>query len=165
MHGIGETKAQKFASLVIGENSHQGAMCRLVSSSPLALYRLGSLQRQFKDQSSVMSKQTTLSKKIECQLHRIYRERNAIVHAGIANIESTALLEHAYSYYQSTLHLIEMVYRSVGIASSDQAIEYIGVMLKQRRRKLEESIKKSAKAASDEEINASVAVIDFLFSK
>ena len=79
-HGEGSTKAEKFASLVLGENVHQPGLCELLSQSPLALYRLGNLQRTFKEPSAVSARLISLSKKVEWQLHRIYRERNTIGH-------------------------------------------------------------------------------------
>lgn len=136
--GVGETKAEKLASIILGENDFQKELCALVACSPLALYRLARLQRVYSDPKDVSKKNTTLYNKIEWQLHRIYRERNNIVHSGSSSRVTERLLDHAYSYYQSILLLIEGTYRHSKISDSDHAIEFASIKYFLRQQKLEE---------------------------
>ncbi len=135
-HGNGTTKAEKLASLVLGKNPSQQGLLNLIAVSPLATYRLGRLQRSYSDPKNIVQKIDGLQKKLEWQLHRIYRERNNIVHSGRSSAAGESLLEHAYSYYQFVLFLIEDVYRKTKIADSDQAIEFVNIAQARRREKL-----------------------------
>lgn len=131
--GIGETKAHKFANLIVQQDPFDEDFFKIFSDHPLARYRVGRMRRVFSNPKNVVDILDGLEKKVEWQLHRIYRERNSLVHSGSVTRAAEHLLENGYSYYQSILFLIERISRSVSIADSDQAIELVNIAYRRRK--------------------------------
>jgi hypothetical protein len=149
-NGIGITKAEKFASIALGENDKQKQLLNLVRECPLAVFRLATINERFTGARNLLDRITDTSKTIEWQLHRIYRERNLIVHDSSPTKSLASIMEHAYSYYQSTIYSIERVSRKTKITTSDQAVELVGISFRRKISELE-SLAKAKKSAEVEQ--------------
>jgi len=74
----------KFAAILYLEENEalRRELCNLCSDNPLSLHRLWHLHRDYSAPSSMKSAIEGHEKRIGWQIHRIYRARNNIVHAG-----------------------------------------------------------------------------------
>ena len=131
-------RGEQLASLIIGTNSHQVELCSLVSESPLLLQRLKLLQNIFSDPGQAISKIERHEQRVRWQLHRIYRQRNEIVHSGRVSSMNSGIIDNAQSYYYSTIRLLERILRERRLSDAEIAIELVGLLYENRMSQLRE---------------------------
>jgi hypothetical protein len=118
-NGVGSDQASKFLSIIVlGSPVMKKDMCELVSTSPLALNRLWFLESKFSDPKTFSEYIFAHERRVSWQIHRIYRERNLIVHSGATSPFLGSLAENAYNYYSKMISSIESastLFNSLGV--------------------------------------------------
>lgn len=95
------------AILLLKENAPlTEELCQLCANNPLALQRLWKFQKDFGDPQALYDAMTSHQKRVEWQLHRIYRARNNLVHAGKIPSYLDSLIMNAFEYYRSSIDTI-----------------------------------------------------------
>lgn len=129
----GTDQHTKFAAILfLKENKElQRKLLDLCTDNPLALHRLWKLQRDFGTSSTLKSTIDAHELRVKWQIHRIYRARNNLVHAGRVPSYLESIILNCLEYYRSTIGTI------IGRASSiyfksdiDQIVSEIGIEYK-----------------------------------
>ena len=101
----------RFAKLVIlpeFEESRNKTLA-LCGQFPLALHRLYRLRHLYSRPKSVRDTLAGHANRVEWQLHRIYRVRNSLVHAGVAPSYADTLVRNAMDYFRSVVTNVTQV--------------------------------------------------------
>jgi hypothetical protein len=78
----------------------------ICSDNPLALHRLWKLHRDFSSPEMLLKTLKAHQSRVEWQVHRIYRSRNQLVHAGNVPPYLESLVLNAFEYYRSAINAI-----------------------------------------------------------
>jgi hypothetical protein len=97
-----------FASIIcLPENeAFRKRLCDIASDNPLALHRMWKLQRDFSSHKAVLDAITGHSDRVSWQLHRIYRARNNLVHAGRSPSFLDSLIINLAEYFRASIATI-----------------------------------------------------------
>lgn len=136
--GTGRSIEEKFATLLISENPVRKPLFKMVSDSPLMLQRIFKLGRMLEEPQKALDYLQQHKKRVEWQIHRIYRERNDIVHTGSHSKVTDALVENAYSYFRSVFLAIESSSKDVNIFEPSRALYLIEKRFLSKLRSMEE---------------------------
>ena len=120
----------KFAVVMfVSQNQHlRKELLSLCTNNPLALHRLFKLNSDFKSTKAALKSISTHEKRVEWQVHRIYRARNNIVHAGIMPSYLDLLLMNLSEYYRNSIGTLVNYARKQEIrADIDQLVGEIGI--------------------------------------
>jgi hypothetical protein len=100
-------------------------LCR---SNPLGLHRLYRLNNEFSTPSDALTSITSHEQRVEWQVHRIYRARNNLVHAGRVPTYLDSLIVNLFEYYRSAVATIVNRARREGARSDiDQVVSEIAI--------------------------------------
>ncbi|TWB70803.1 hypothetical protein FBZ87_107187 [Nitrospirillum amazonense] len=106
-------------------------LCDLCAENPLALHRLWKLHHEYGTPKSVSVHLDAHQKRVEWQLHRIYRARNNLVHAGRVPSFLDSLILNAFEYYRAAVATIVAHARKDESQSDiDQVVSELGVEYK-----------------------------------
>lgn len=83
--------------------TQQTEMLNLLSDNPLALHRLWKLEKNFGTPKAYSKSVEDHEKRVRWQLHRIYRARNQLVHAGAVPVYLEPLVLNMLEYFRSTI--------------------------------------------------------------
>jgi hypothetical protein len=101
------------------------ALCR---GSPLAQHRLWKLRRDYNSPGDVRRTIEDHQRRVEWQIHRIYRARNQLVHAGYIPSYLDSLVMNLAEYYRSTIFaLVGRATRENAESDIDQVVAEIGI--------------------------------------
>jgi hypothetical protein len=81
-------------------------LCKLCSENPLALHRLFKLRRDYSQFNEAALAIAGHQKRVEWQVHRIYRARNQLVHSGRVPSYLQSLVLNLFEYYRATIATI-----------------------------------------------------------
>lgn len=96
-----------------------------VGDSALMLARINQLFKLAKNPNKIMQKMDSHEKRVRWQIHRIYRERNSIVHAGQTSPALPVLVENSFLYYRLVMRAIQTSWQSYGICQPHGALQLI----------------------------------------
>lgn len=103
-------------------------LCELVKSNPLALHRLWKLHKDYSDIKVANKTISDHRRRVEWQIHRIYRARNQLVHSGqMPNYLESLILNLAGYYTSSIATIINRARRDDGSSEIDQVVSEIGI--------------------------------------
>jgi hypothetical protein len=128
--------AKGLAKIMLSEKPKKQAILKLVASSPLMLNRLGKLHDLVNEPTKLLKYWKLHESRVEWQIHRIYRERNDLVHKGTSSPFLEGLVENAYAYYRSVFLGLEAVNNRFSVSNPTRSLELIGEMYKQKFRKI-----------------------------
>lgn len=115
--------ADKIAAVIInGSQDQKEALCEVFSSSPIALYRLLDLESKFGTAIDFEKTMKNHSERVKWQIHRIYRERNTVMHNGESSPFIDALLSNTHYYLLLIFANIEVVSKRYNGLSVSQAL-------------------------------------------
>jgi hypothetical protein len=81
-------------------------LCDLCRANPLALHRLWKFRRDYLSPKNIIDSIDGHEKRVYWQLHRIYRARNLLVHAGKVPSYLESLILNAAEYYRNSIFTI-----------------------------------------------------------
>jgi hypothetical protein len=100
----------------------------LCTDNPLALHRLWKLQRDYSTPKGICVAIDDHAKRVEWQLHRIYRARNNLVHAGKRPSFLDSLIVNMDEFFAASLGtIINAASRETGRSDIDDLIAQIGI--------------------------------------
>jgi hypothetical protein len=106
----------------------QKELCNLCAENPLALHRLWKLHNDYSSTKRAEEAIRAHQDRVEWQLHRIYRARNDLVHAGQIPSYLDSLVMNAVEYYRSAIAtIVNRAGRDGGDADIDQVVAEIGI--------------------------------------
>lgn len=120
----------RFASVLLLPQfaSLRDELLKLCGSNPLARHRLYRLNNDFKDPTNVLKTIGSHEKRVEWQIHRIYRARNYLVHAGRVPTYLDSLIMNLFEYYRASIGTIANRARQEDKRSDvDQIVAEIGI--------------------------------------
>jgi hypothetical protein len=137
--------------LLAGENEHlREQMCELCKDNPLALHRLWKFRRDYLNSKSIHETIDGHEKRVYWQIHRIYRARNLLVHAGKVPSYLESLILNAAEYYRSSIFTI--IHRSTMDTvrcEIDQAVSEIRIQFEIYKKRFDSGKKNSTLTYAD----------------
>jgi hypothetical protein len=122
------------ASIMLGDDkTAQKAVLKQVSESPLMLNRIGKLHELINSQTEMSKYWGVHEKRVIWQLHRIYRERNQIVHNGAQSPFLEGLVENAYGYYRGVFLGLEAADKRFQVSDPTQALELVSELYNKKK--------------------------------
>jgi hypothetical protein len=120
----------RFASVMLmpQHEAQRTQLLQLCKDNPLALHRLFHLNADFKTPKTVVSAVASHEKRVEWQVHRIYRARNNLVHAGRMPTYRDSLLVNLFEYYRSSIGtIVNHARRQDERSDVDQVVAEVGI--------------------------------------
>ena len=104
------------------------SLLNLCTDNPLALHRLWKLHDDFGNPKNLANAVGAHQKRVEWQIHRIYRARNNLVHAGRVPSFLDSLILNLFEYYRSTVAtIVKAAHRDEKPANIDQVVSDIRI--------------------------------------
>jgi hypothetical protein len=98
----------------------------MCESNPLALHRLWKLNKDFGSPKNMMASLEHHQARVGWQLHRIYRARNQLVHAGKIPSYLQSLVLNAFEYYRSAMGtILSVASKEEGPSDIDQVVSEV----------------------------------------
>lgn len=119
-----------FAELIfLKENElFQNRLCQCLGDNPLALHRVFKFQRDYKTVGAVNSTMDDHYNRVRWQMHRVYRARNQLVHAGrIPTYLESVILNIAEYYRSAIVTIVGRAKKEEGLSDIDQIVSEIGI--------------------------------------
>ena len=119
-----------FAELVFLNENHdyQTQLCKVLDDNPLALHRVFKLQRDYKTIKAVNSTMEDHADRVRWQIHRVYRARNQLVHAGRMPSYMESIILNLAEYYRSAVAtIVGRAKREEEKSDIDQIVSEIGI--------------------------------------
>jgi hypothetical protein len=99
-----------------------------LSANPLALHRVWKLQNDYKDLKSASRTIADHADRVRWQIHRIYRARNQLVHAGRMPSYLESVILNLAEYYRSSIAtIVRRAKQDHGESDIDQTVAEIGI--------------------------------------
>lgn len=127
---LGVDQYSKFTVLIFDKSFKKqcAAYMSEISSNPLALHRLWKLHNNFSTPSKMIISIKEHELRVRWQLHRIYRTRNQLVHAGRVPIFLQPLVMNVFEYFRSaTGPVFGRAYKEEGASQIDQIVAELGI--------------------------------------
>ncbi|TIO48116.1 MAG: hypothetical protein E5X80_29195 [Mesorhizobium sp.] len=103
-------------------------MCDLLTDNPLALHRVFKLQRDYKNIGAVNGTLDDHYNRVRWQIHRVYRARNQLVHAGLMPSYLESVILNLAEYYRSAVvTIVGRAKREEELSDIDQVVSEIGI--------------------------------------
>ncbi|MEC5325730.1 hypothetical protein [Aurantimonas sp. A3-2-R12] len=96
--------------------------------NPLALHRVWKLHNDYRDMKSANRTISDHENRVRWQIHRVYRARNQLVHAGRTPSYLESVILNLAEYYQSSIAtIVKRAKREDGNSDIDQIVAEIGI--------------------------------------
>lgn len=103
-------------------------LLRMCSDNPLACHRLYRLNSDFRNSAGIYKALNSHERRVEWQIHRIYRARNNLVHAGRVPTYLDSLLMNLFVYYRTSIAtIVNRARREESRSDIDQIVAEIGI--------------------------------------
>lgn len=103
-------------------------LCDLCSENPLALHRLWKSHKDYSTHESVLDAILAHAERVEWQIHRIYRARNQLVHAGKVPSYLESIIANLREYYTAAVTtIVRHASKQEGKSDIDQVVAEIGI--------------------------------------
>lgn len=159
VHHSGIKGAKGLASVMLGEKGGKEAILKQVNNSPLMLNRLGKLHNLINSPNKLLKYWKLHEERVGWQIHRIYRERNDIVHKGAKSPFLEGLVENSYGYYRGVFLGLEAVDKRFRVSDPTRALELISELYKAKKSNIE-AISQDTKLESGDK---KIRILDALF--
>lgn len=104
------------------------AMCE---GNPLALHHLWKLNKDFETPVALIESLASHEKRVYWQIHRIYRARNQLVHAGQAPAYLESLVLNLFEYYRSAIgSILNRASKEEAPSEIDQIVSEVAIEFK-----------------------------------
>ncbi len=119
----------KFAAILIlpANQALRDELVNLCNDNPLALHRMYRVGKDYRTGADAKVAMEGNKNRVEWQLHRIYRARNNLVHAGMVPGYLDAIILNMFEYYRTSVATIIKAARGKERGDIDQAVYNIGV--------------------------------------
>lgn len=137
----------KFMNLILlpEYEKERRSVLSAVASSPLALNRLGELHHSFSKPSSMLQSFEAHEDRVRWQIHRLYRTRNNLVHAGRLPQFSRGIASDGYNFFRYAAgNIVRYAEPDGSSIEVDQCIAEVGFKYEALRKILRESIGQQA---------------------
>jgi hypothetical protein len=127
--GEAESRMRLPAVLFLPEHKDlQEQLFKMCAGSPLALHRLWKLHKDYASPEDVKKTAQAHENRVEWQIHRIYRARNQLVHAGYVPSYLDSLVMNLAEYYRSAIFaLVGRATRDSDESDIDQVVAEVGI--------------------------------------
>lgn len=106
----------------------QRKLAEILSDNPLALHRVWKIQNDFKDMKSASRTICDHADRVRWQIHRVYRARNQLVHAGRLPSYLESIILNLAEYYRSSIAtIVTRAKQEDGKSDIDQIVAEIGI--------------------------------------
>ncbi|TWI60483.1 hypothetical protein IQ16_07603 [Bradyrhizobium huanghuaihaiense] len=103
-------------------------LCALCGDNPLALHRLFKLHRDYSVSMEAAAAIGGHEKRVQWQIHRIYRARNQLVHSGRVPSYLQSLILNLFEYYRGSIAtIVNRARKDEQRSNIDQVVAEIGV--------------------------------------
>jgi hypothetical protein len=153
------SKEKNLFDLFYSTESIKQKFCNLISDSPLFLHRAYELEKLFTNPGTMLKKFDTHNARVKSHLHRIYRERNDIVHSGDRSSFCGSLAENALSYYTTVLKDLMSCFEQHGVMNIYSSLQVINSIQKNSYQSL-----KTADHQKTKEDDKKVLLFDAIFT-
>lgn len=100
----------------------------ILTANPLALHRVWKLLNDYKDSKSLSRTISDHADRVRWQIHRVYRARNQLVHAGRMPTYLESVILNLAEYYRSSIAMIvNRAKQENGKSDIDQTVAEIGI--------------------------------------
>lgn len=130
-------RPKELANILAVNNERRDALFTLVADSPLLLNRLQSLGQIIEEPKALKKKPISHEKRVEWQIHRIYRERNSIVHSGKSEDFLPTLVENSFLYFRLLIRALQFTKKSYSILEPHAALQLLNGLYDAEKSKLE----------------------------
>lgn len=142
--GVGEALEERLAYILSSGVGVQKPLFATVSDTPLMLNRLWRLGKWLSQPEECTKNAMQHELKVTWQVHRIYRERNNIVHSGSRSPFLPTLVENAFLYYRLVIRSLQRAYADHGIYEPHGALQLISGLHEQRNKQLQQLLRERA---------------------
>lgn len=115
----------RLAQLLAGGEKDASELYQILENSPLLINRLYNLHNFAQDPKLALRKIIAHETRLSWQIHRIYRERNQIVHSGRASRFLIPLVENSFLYFRALSARLEDVYSRYAITDPHGALQLL----------------------------------------
>ncbi len=123
----------KFSHLLF-DGAHEAgrsSLMQMCRDNPLALYRLWKVNKDFGTPGELKKTLEDHEKRVQWQLHRIYRARNQLVHSGKVPSYLESLVLNAFEYFTSAVvPILGTAARETAESDIDQVVAELGFTYK-----------------------------------
>jgi hypothetical protein len=99
----------------------------MLEKNPLGLHRVWRISKDYGSSKDAIESITSHENKVRWQIHRIYRARNNLVHAGSVPSYLEGVVVNAFEYYRSSIATIVGLARKEPLSSDiDQVVAEVG---------------------------------------
>ena len=146
------------AVLFLKENEHlQSELLDMCSENPLALHRMSQVYSAYNSPKQAMASIENHEKRVLWQVHRIYRARNNLVHAGKVPTYLPSLVVNMDEYFRAAIGtLVNRATKETDQAEIDQLVFEISVEYKLKIQMLKNLKIKQDKEKSGEKITPEI---------
>jgi hypothetical protein len=126
----GQDPHTNFAAVLCLEENQalRAELCNLCGDNPLALHRLFKLHRDYSVSTEAASAIISHQRRVEWQIHRIYRARNQLVHSGRVPSYLQSLILNLVEYYRGSIAtIVNRARRDEERSDIDQVVAEIGI--------------------------------------
>jgi hypothetical protein len=120
----------RFASVMLlpPHGELRADLLRMCSDNPLACHRLYRLNSDFQSSAGIYKALNSHERRVEWQIHRIYRARNNLVHAGRVPTYLDSLIMNLFEYYRTSIAtIVNRARREERRSDIDQIVAEIGI--------------------------------------
>ncbi len=134
-------RPRHLARILQTDDSEKSRLFQKLSQSPLLCSRLFELSKIASDPKIAENKLASHERRVNWQIHRIYRQRNQIVHSGKTDSFLPTLVENAFLYYRLTVRGLQTIHVSDKIHNPDSALQLLQVRHDKRKQAIANSRK------------------------
>ena len=130
----GSEHVERLARVLACDDNTTKKLFQIVAQSPLRVNRLYNLYNLAQDPRLTLKKVKSNEARVSWQIHRIYRERNQIVHSGDSSPFLIPLVENSFFYFRVLSTRLEAIYTRYGIVNPHGALQLLrGNYIEQNR--------------------------------
>lgn len=122
-NGIGEDRFEKFLSIFYLSGGLQREFTKIFSNSHVLRMRAMTLCELANSPNKLRRAMDAHDKRVLWQVHRVYRERNDIMHSAASSKYARSLIENTFSYFKGMILTLIRASDKFGIRDLDSLIE------------------------------------------
>lgn len=120
-----DERPRRLYEILLEDGEECDQLFSALSDSPLMLNRITQLFDLAQSPKMVLANMLSHEKRVRWQVHRIYRERNSIVHAGRTSPALPVLVENSFLYYRLVMRAIQHSWQAYKIYQPHGALQLI----------------------------------------
>ncbi|WP_152612984.1 hypothetical protein [Tateyamaria sp. ANG-S1] len=160
-HGHGDSDGERLAFTLSASADNARLVASALDQSPLLINRVSNLYNLSQSPTEALRKLNANEDRLMWQLHRIYRERNDIVHSGTSSPFLLPVTENAFFYFRVLTAKLESIYAQFEVTEPHGALQIIAGIQSELKQQ-------ASRIVSDREISEEQkrhSFIEYLFKK